>query len=95
MLTGGLVVLAICLGVAWVVSTRSGSIGPAPGFVVWHGLAAAAAVGLQLRADRRRGRRAGGAHAGGRDGGGRDVGGTVAAAAVLGLSALVLALWLA
>jgi hypothetical protein len=52
-LAGGLVVLALALGVAWVVATRTGSPGPAPWFLVWHALAAVAAVALQVRADRR------------------------------------------
>lgn len=51
-LAGGLVVLAIALGVAWVVATRTGSAGPAPWFLAWHALAAVAAVILQVRADR-------------------------------------------
>ena len=51
-LAGGLVVLAVALGVAWVVATRSGSPGPAPGFLAWHALAAVAAVVAQVRADR-------------------------------------------
>ena len=51
-LAGGLVVLALALGVAWVVATRTGSAGPAPWFLAWHALAAVAAVVLQVRADR-------------------------------------------
>lgn len=84
-LAGGLVVLAVALGVAWVVATRTGSAGPRPGFLFWHGCAAVAAVGLQLRADRAPARRMAG----------RDVGGIVAALAVVAISAVVLAaLWL-
>lgn len=51
-LAGGLVVLAVALGVAWVVATRTGSPGPAPGFLAWHAIAAVAAVAAQVRADR-------------------------------------------
>lgn len=51
-LAGGLVVLAVALGVAWVVATRTGSPGPAPGFLAWHAIAAVAAVVAQVRADR-------------------------------------------
>ncbi|GAA3221726.1 hypothetical protein GCM10017691_07010 [Pseudonocardia petroleophila] len=51
---GGLVVLAVALGVAWVVSTRTGSPGPAGDFLAWHGVAAVAAVVAQVRADRAR-----------------------------------------
>ena len=51
-LAGGLVVLALALGVAWVVATRTGSAGPAPWFLVGHAVAAVAAVVLQVRADR-------------------------------------------
>ncbi len=51
-LAGGLVVLALTLGVAWVLATRTGSPGPAPGFLLWHGVAAMVALGAQLRADR-------------------------------------------
>jgi hypothetical protein len=51
-LAGGLVVLAVALGVAWVVSTRTGSPGPAAGFLAWHAVAAVAALVAQVRADR-------------------------------------------
>ncbi|WP_300010046.1 hypothetical protein [Pseudonocardia sp.] len=51
-LAGGLVVLALALGLAWVVATRVGSPGPAPWLLAWHALAAVAAVVLQVRADR-------------------------------------------
>lgn len=51
-LAGGLVVLAVALGVAWVVATRTGSPGPAPGFLAWHAIAAVAALVAQVRADR-------------------------------------------
>lgn len=51
-LAGGLVVLAVALGVAWVVATRTGSPGPAPAFLAWHAIAAGAALVAQVRADR-------------------------------------------
>ncbi len=51
-LAGGLVVLTVALGVAWFVATRTGSPGPAPGFLAWHAVAATVALGAQLRADR-------------------------------------------
>lgn len=51
-LAGGLVVLAVALGVAWVVATRTGSPGPAGSFLAWHAVAAVAALVAQLRADR-------------------------------------------
>lgn len=79
-------VLAASLVVAWVVATRTGLPGPAPGFLAWHWGAAAAAVALQLRADRAQARRAVG----------RDRGGTAAALGVLVISAVVpAALWFA
>jgi hypothetical protein len=57
-LAGGLVVLALALVGSWVVATRLGVPGPPVPFLVWHGLAAAAAVALQVHADRRRSRSA-------------------------------------
>ncbi len=51
-LAGGLVVLALALVGSWFVATRLGVAGPPLSFLVWHGLAAAVAVGLQVRADR-------------------------------------------
>lgn len=51
-LAGGLVVLAVALGVAWVVATRTGSPGPAGSFLAWHAVAAVAALVAQVRADR-------------------------------------------
>lgn len=79
-LAGGLVVLALALGVAWVVATRTGAPGPAPSFLAWHAVAAVVAVVAQVRADRA----ADGGHGAG------------AALAVVGVSAVVLAaLWLA
>lgn len=56
MLTGGLVALALVLGAAWVVATRTGSPGPDPEFLAWHGVVALVAVGAQVRADRAPGR---------------------------------------
>jgi hypothetical protein len=53
-LAGGLVVLALALVGSWVVATRLGVPGPPVSFLVWHGLAAVAAVALQVRADRAR-----------------------------------------
>lgn len=80
LLAGGLVVLALALGVAWVVATRTGAPGPAPSFLAWHAVAAVVAVVAQVRADRA----ADGGHGAG------------AALAVVGVSAVVLAaLWLA
>lgn len=54
LLAGGLVVLALALVVSWVIATRLGVPGPPVSFLVWHGLLAAVAVVLQVRADRRR-----------------------------------------
>ncbi|MBW0117551.1 hypothetical protein [Pseudonocardia abyssalis] len=51
-LAGGLVVLAVALGVAWVAATRTGAPGPAGSFLAWHAVAAVAAVVAQIRADR-------------------------------------------
>ncbi len=51
-LAGGLVVIAVALGVAWVAATNTGSAGPAPGLLAWHAVAAVAAVVAQVRADR-------------------------------------------
>ncbi|MDN5931252.1 MAG: hypothetical protein L0I24_09350 [Pseudonocardia sp.] len=51
-LAGGLVVLAVALGAAWLVATRTGSPGPLPAFLAWHGIAAVAALVAQVRADR-------------------------------------------
>lgn len=86
-LAGGLVVLAASLVAAWLVAAQVGVPGPGLGFVAWHWCAAGAAVGLQLRADRGRPRRAVVD---------RDVGSTVAALGVLVIGALVpAALWFA
>ena len=52
---GGLVALALALVVAWFVAGKVGSPGPGPGMLVWHGVAAVAAVAAQLQADRRTG----------------------------------------
>lgn len=49
---GGLVVLAVALGVAWVMATRTGEPGPDGAFLAWHAVAAVAAVVAQVRADR-------------------------------------------
>lgn len=49
---GGLVVLAVALGVAWAMATRTGAPGPDGGFLAWHAVAAVAAVVAQVRADR-------------------------------------------
>lgn len=85
LLAGGLVVLALALGVAWVVAVRSGSHGPAPDFLAWHGLAAAVAVIAQRRVDQAPRHRVG-----------WDRVGTAASLGVVGLTAVVLAaLWLA
>lgn len=54
-LAGGLVVLVLTLVGAWVVAERSGTPGPGLSTIVWHALAAVAAVVAQRQADRRRG----------------------------------------
>jgi hypothetical protein len=53
-LAGGLVALFVVLLVGWAVTTRTGSPGPGLAMLVGHGLAAVAAVVLQVLADRRR-----------------------------------------
>jgi hypothetical protein len=55
LLAGGLVALTVALVVAWFVAGKVGSPGPGPSMLVWHGLAAVAAVVAQLQADRRAG----------------------------------------
>jgi hypothetical protein len=57
-LAGGLVVLAIAICVAQWLADTSGRPGPGLAVVAGHGVAAAAAVALQLAADRCRGRSA-------------------------------------
>lgn len=52
-LAGGLLALAVALGVVWVVATRTGEPGPAPALLLWHAVAAVVALGAQVRADRR------------------------------------------
>lgn len=52
LLVGGLVVLAVALGVGWFVATRAGTPGPGPATLIWHGVGAGAAAALQLYADR-------------------------------------------
>lgn len=52
LLAGGLVALAVALACAWFVADRTGSAGPGPGTLVWHGIAAVAAVVAQRHADR-------------------------------------------
>lgn len=78
MLAGGLVALAVALGVVWVVATRTGEPGPGPGLLLWHAVAAVVAVGAQVRADRRADR----------------LGAVAAGAVVLISVAVLLALWL-
>jgi steroid 5-alpha reductase family enzyme len=56
LLAGGLVALAVALTVGWVIADRTGSPGPGPATLVWHGAAAVAAVVAQLYADRHDGR---------------------------------------
>lgn len=58
MLAGGLVMLAIAVCVAQWLAATSGRPGPGVGPVAGHVIAAAAAVVLQLAADRCRGRSA-------------------------------------
>ena len=55
LLAGGLVGLAVALAVGWVLADRTNSPGPGPSTLIWHGLAAVAAVVAQSQADRRRG----------------------------------------
>jgi hypothetical protein len=57
-LAGGLVVLAIALCVVQWLADTSGRPGPGLAVVAGHGVAASAAVALQLAADRCRGRTA-------------------------------------
>lgn len=52
-LAGGMVGLFLALLGGWAFTTRTGSPGPGTGMLVAHGLAAAAAVGAQIVADRR------------------------------------------
>jgi hypothetical protein len=54
LLAGGLVVLAVALGVAWYVADQSGSSGPGVQTLVWHAVSAVAAVLAQRYADRHR-----------------------------------------
>jgi hypothetical protein len=55
LLAGGLVVLAVVLTAAWFVADRAGSPGPGVDMLIWHGVAAVAAVLAQRVADRRSG----------------------------------------
>jgi hypothetical protein len=52
LLAGGLVVLVVVLCVGWVIAVRTGTTGPSASVVVWHVVAAAAAVVGQVYADR-------------------------------------------
>ena len=52
LLAGGLVVLLVALGVAWYIADRVGSSGPGAQTLVWHAVAAVAAVLAQRHADR-------------------------------------------
>lgn len=61
LLAGGLVALLVALGIAWYVADRTGTSGPGVDTLVWHVLAAVAAVLTQRYADRHPG--AGGAAA--------------------------------
>ena len=54
LLAGGLVVLLVALGVAWYVADQAGSLGPGAQTLVWHAVAAVAAVVAQRHADRHR-----------------------------------------
>jgi hypothetical protein len=83
-LAGGIVVLAIGLGVAWVLAGRYGTQGPAGDFLAWHGVAAVVVIGAQLRAD---------GTIGGRHAGERDPMGAVAALLVLLVAVLLGTLW--
>ncbi len=53
LLAGGLVALAVGLGIAWFVANRYGSVGPGPVTLAWHGVGAVAGVLAQVQADRR------------------------------------------
>ena len=55
LLAGGLVVLVVALGVAWVVAERTGAPGPGIATLAWHAGAAIAAVIAQRQADHRAG----------------------------------------
>lgn len=52
LLAGGLVALVVALAVGWFVATRSGTAGPDPSTLLWHAVAAVAAVVAQRYADR-------------------------------------------
>lgn len=52
LLAGGLIVLTLALAVGYFLAERAGTVGPGPGTLVWHGLAAVAALVAQLYADR-------------------------------------------
>jgi glucose-6-phosphate-specific signal transduction histidine kinase len=54
LLAGGLVILLVTLGVAWYVADQAGSSGPGAQTLVWHAVAAVAAVIAQRYADRHR-----------------------------------------
>lgn len=54
-LAGGLVVLVLALGAAWVVAERNGTPGPGASTLLWHAGAAFVAVLAQRQADRRPG----------------------------------------
>jgi hypothetical protein len=57
LLAGGLAALAVALYAVWFLADRSGSAGPGAGTLVWHTVAAVAAVVAQVYADRRAGAR--------------------------------------
>jgi hypothetical protein len=52
LLAGGLVVLVVVLCAGWVIAVRTGTAGPSPSVLVWHAVAAVAAVVGQVYADR-------------------------------------------
>ena len=53
LLTGGLVALALVLVAGWFYANHAGLPGPGPGMLIGHVAAAAAAVTIQVWADRR------------------------------------------
>jgi hypothetical protein len=57
LLAGGLVALLLALGIAWYIADRAGTSGPGGQTLVWHAVAAVAAVLAQRDADRHRGMR--------------------------------------
>ncbi len=57
LLAGGLAAFAVALFVAWIVADRTGSAGPGASTLIWHTVAAVAAMAAQVYADRQAGAR--------------------------------------